>query len=260
MAGFTAVAAAASLTATAAGSGASFAQARKQRKLQDQAMEDATKAMNEARKKLDVNFYEQLAIKKLPYELEREATLSSVAQLTEAAREAGPRAVGSNAGRILAVSNEAQGGIRSQMATDMANLEKITAAEDSRLAGVQADLDLDEATGAQLAARDAGEASNLAAMQGISGVTSAIEQGVSMIPLFGKGPSKRYAELVTKAGSTEALKSKLIADNANYSIGGTPIDKKTIEGMDAMKLENFFINYDANELKKLYNELYPSAK
>jgi hypothetical protein len=253
-------AAIASIAATAAGTGASFAQAIKQRKLQDQAMNEAANFLKETRKKLGVNFFEELAIKKLPYELEREATLSSVSQLTEAAREAGPRAVGANAGRILAVSNEQQGGIRSQMATDMATLEKLTAEEDKRLTGLQADLDKAEATGAQLAARDAGEASNLAAMQGIAGVTSAIEQGVSMVPLFGKGPSKRYAELVSGAKGVDNLKALLTADNANYSIGGMPINKETIKGMDAMKLEQFFINQDATDLRKLYNELYPSAK
>ena len=249
-------AAIASIAATAAGTGASFAQARKQRKLQDQAMNDATQAMNEARKKLDVNFYEQLAIKKLPYELEREATLSSVAQLTEAAREAGPRAVGANAGRILAVSNEAQGGIRSQMATDMATLEKLTAEEDKRLTGLQADLDLEEASGAQLAARDAGEAAALANKQALAGVTSVIQQGVNMVPLFGKGSSKQYAQLVAKAGDAEKLKTKLTEQGTSYTIGAQTIDPKEISKMDNKQLENFFVNQGVADLKDLYKQIY----
>jgi len=255
---FTTIAAAASLAATTAGTGASFIQAIKQRRLEDQAMNDAANLLKETRKKLNVNFFEELGIKKLPYDLEREATLSSVAQLTEAAREAGPRAVGANAGRILAVSNEQQGGIRSQMATDMATLEKLTAEEDKRLTGLQADLDLAEATGAQLAARDAGEAASLANQQALVGVTSAIEQGVNMVPLFGKGPSKQYAELVAKAGDAEKLKAALTAEGKSYKIGEQPIVPKAILGMNPQQLEKFFLSQNVVDIKDLYNQLYPT--
>ena len=50
--------------------GMSFSQASKQRKLQAQAEQDAAKAMAQARKKLDVNFAEQMSVKKEAYDLE----------------------------------------------------------------------------------------------------------------------------------------------------------------------------------------------
>jgi hypothetical protein len=59
------------IAVSAAGTGMSFAQANKQKKLQKQAQADAQKAMEEARKKLEVNYYDQLAVQKEPYELER---------------------------------------------------------------------------------------------------------------------------------------------------------------------------------------------
>ena len=72
------------LAVSAGSAGMSFAQAGKQRKLQREAEADAEAAMTEARKKLDVNFYEQLAIQKEPYELAREAALVQGAEALQA--------------------------------------------------------------------------------------------------------------------------------------------------------------------------------
>lgn len=69
MAGFTAIAAGIGLAATAGTTAASFSQASKQRKIQKKAEADAKKFMADARKKLDVNFYEQLGIQKEPMSL-----------------------------------------------------------------------------------------------------------------------------------------------------------------------------------------------
>jgi hypothetical protein len=62
----------------------SFTQAGEQRDKQRQAEASAAKAMAEARKKLEVNFYDQQAIKKEPYELQREALLSQGALAVQA--------------------------------------------------------------------------------------------------------------------------------------------------------------------------------
>jgi hypothetical protein len=64
-------AAAIGLGVTAVSTGFSFAQAASQKKEQRKAENEAEKYLSEARKKLDVNFYEQLGIQKEPYELER---------------------------------------------------------------------------------------------------------------------------------------------------------------------------------------------
>ena len=51
------------IAATAGTTAMSFTQAGKQRKLKRQAESEAAEAMSAARKKLDVNFYEQLTIR-----------------------------------------------------------------------------------------------------------------------------------------------------------------------------------------------------
>ena len=86
------------ITATVAGTGMSFAQANKQKKLQKKAEADAMKAMQDARKKLDVNYYDELAVQKEPYELEREALLSAGAQAIQAGVES-ERGAAATAGR-----------------------------------------------------------------------------------------------------------------------------------------------------------------
>ena len=72
MAALTTVAAGVAIAGTVTSAGMSFSQASKQKKLQRQAERDADKATAEARGKLDVNYAEQMSIKKEAYDAERE--------------------------------------------------------------------------------------------------------------------------------------------------------------------------------------------
>lgn len=172
------------ITATVAGTGMSFAQANRQKKLQKQAEADAQKAMQEARKKLEVNYYDELAVQKEPYELEREALLSAGAQAIQAGVES-ERGAAATAGRVQMAMNEAQAGIRTAQGKEMADLAKLSAAEESRLRDIGVQLDMEEAAGAQLASRDAQEARAAYMAQGFEGLTSAVQQGVAAAPLYG---------------------------------------------------------------------------
>lgn len=184
MAAITSIAAGVGLAATAATTGMSFANANKQKKMQRAAEEDARQAMEEARKKLEVNYYDQLAVKKEPYQLEREALLSAGAQAIQAGVEGGSRGVAPTAGRVVMAQNEEQGNIRSQMGKEMSDLAQMSAEEDSRLRDAGVKLDLAEAQGAQLAARDAQEARAASMEQGMAGITSLAQQGMQLAPLY----------------------------------------------------------------------------
>ena len=176
--------AAAGLAATAASTGMSFAQAGKQKQAQRNAERDADQAMQEARKKLEINFYDSLAIQKEPYELEREALLSQGAQAIQAGVES-ERGAAATAGRIQMAQQEGQAGVRSAMGQELTALERLSAQEDSRLRDIGAQLDLGEVEGAQLAAANAQELRARSMEQGMQGVTSLGKQAVSYIPLFG---------------------------------------------------------------------------
>jgi hypothetical protein len=175
----------ASLALTAASTAGSFIQAGKQRNAMRQAEADAETAMNEARKKLEMNFYEGLSINKEPFELQREALLSSGAQAIQAGVES-ERGAAATAGRVQMAQNEAQAGIRSDMGREMQQLQQLTAQEESRLRDVGAQLDLEEVAGAQLAAANAQELAAQAQQQGMEGVVSLGQQAVSYLPLYQK--------------------------------------------------------------------------
>ena len=141
MAAFTTIAAGVGLATTAATTGMSFAQAGKQRKAMRQAERDADEAMQAARKKLEVNVFDQLSIQKEPYELEREALLSQGAQAIQAGVES-ERGATTTAGRIQMAQQEGQAGIRSAMGQELQGLERLSAQEEGRLRDIGVQLDL----------------------------------------------------------------------------------------------------------------------
>ena len=184
MAAFTTIAVGIGLAATAASTTMSFVQAGKQKKAQREAERDADEAMENARKKLETNFYAAQGIKKEPYELEREALLSQGAQAIQAGVES-ERGAAATAGRVQLAQQQGQAGVRSAMSQEMMALENKQLAEESRLRDVGIQLDLGEVEGAQLAAANSAQLSAQAQQQGMQGVTSFGQQLAAAAPLFG---------------------------------------------------------------------------
>jgi len=180
------------LAVSATSAGMSFAQASKQRKAQARAERDAEKAMAEARGKLDVNFAEQMSIKKEAYDLEREALNVQGAQATEAGRES-ERGAAATAGRVYAAQQAGQAQVRSAMADEMTNIEQAIVDEDSRLRDLDVALDLEEVAGNQQRAADAQRAAEAAKQQGIQSTMSAVQQGIQMMPLYSQNISAQKA-------------------------------------------------------------------
>jgi hypothetical protein len=208
------------VTSTAGSAGVSFAQAGKQRRLQQQAEEEAAKALAEARKKLDVNYYASLGINKEPYELEREALVSAGAQAIQAGQES-ERGAAATAGRIQMAQQQGQREIAGAMGTDMLNLDKLTAEESSRLATDQAKLYLSEAEGAQLAARDAQQAATAFTTAGVKGIADTATQAISsLVPLY----PNTGIDVTASAGGTAPATS-------NQTFQGTPFAAPSALGL-----------------------------
>lgn len=203
MAAFTTIAAGIGLASTAATTGMSFAQAGKQRKLMRQAEAEADRAMQEARKKLEVNVYDKLAINKEPYELQREAMLSQGAQAISQAIETDPRNLAATAGRVQMAQQEGQAGIRSAMGQELQQLGMLSAQEEGRLRDIGVQLDLEEVAGAQLAAANAQELGAQAVQQGMAGLTSLGSQLAEKAPLFEKNRAAQQAALGEMSLSSE---------------------------------------------------------
>ena len=196
------------LAVSAATTGMSFAQASKQNKLQKEAEAKAAEAMAEARKKLEVNFAENLSIQKEPYELEREALLSQGALALQAGIES-DRGAETTAGRLQMAQNAAQAGIRSAMGQDLMSIEQKIIDEESRLRDKALGLDLGEVEGAQLAARNAQKASAAATMQGFQGLTSLGQQALNLVPLYQKTAEARNMQKLN-------LEAQPIIDRQNF--------------------------------------------
>ena len=176
-------AAVAGLAIAAGGATMSFIQAGKQRQMQVQAQNDAEEAMAQAKKALDVNYYNALSVNKEPYELQRQAMLEQGAQAIDAGKEQG-RGAGETAGRVQMAMNEGQSGIRTAMGNDMQTIQNKQLGEDSRLRDVGVQIDMQNAKGSQNAAATAGAAANANMQQGFQGLQNAAGQAMSMASLY----------------------------------------------------------------------------
>jgi len=132
----------------------SFIQAGQRQKEIDKANAAAQKAVAEAKKQIEVKPYEALTVSDTPYEQQREQFASQAAQATQAAAEMGAAGMG-RVGAIAMAGNEAQADIRDAKIQQLESIEKLQAEDEARAAKQLANLSLQEAEGAQLAARDA---------------------------------------------------------------------------------------------------------
>ena len=169
---------------SAVGTGLSFAQAGKAKRAARDAESKAAEQMRLARKRLDINYLDELAIQKEPYELAREAALQQGATALEAAREGDQRGVAATAGRLEVAQDAAQGQIRAQMGREMSNLDRLAAEEDARLRDLNVQLDLGEVQGFQSQAANQEALANQAMMQGFQGAVNTVSQAASLVPLY----------------------------------------------------------------------------
>ncbi len=207
MAGFTAVAAGIGLAVTAATTAASFAQAADQAAKKQKAEEKAAAAMAEAKKRLDVNVFEPLAIKKDAYEAARRNALVQGKIGTDVLTEGDPRALAAGVGRIQLGQQQMQEKIALAQQQEQSQLDKLVAAEEGRLKDIGTSMDLMEVQGAQLAARDAEEAAAHALEQGIAGIGDMTGEFASMAKLYddsdltSKEKAEKYAQRDEKQGA-----------------------------------------------------------
>lgn len=252
------VATAVALGTTLASAGMSAAQAAKQSRMQKQAEAEAAKAMAEARKRLEVNFYDKLSVKKEPYQLAIEAANVAAAQAIQAGQES-ERGAAATAGRVMMADTEQQRQIATAFGQELSNLEQLSATEDSRLRDVNTQIDLSQAEGAQKAARDAQEAKAAATEAAIQSGISAVGQGINAANLYSKNIGLQKQAL----GKTE-LSPQDFQDFGNVKngekFGFTPasegfsnLDLSVIGKMDKATYKDFIRSLDENQRGILFN-------
>ena len=217
----------------AAGTAASFGQAGAQRRKREAAQRAAEKAMADARKRLEVNYMEDLGINKGIYDIARDRSMVSAAGQLEAAREGSARGIGSTAGQVYQQDLLGQQQVRAAQEQEMNRIEGLIAGEDARLAGLQANLSLQEAEGAQRAAAEAENARRQAIGEGIQGAISTVGQAVSMAPLYGKGTAGQRKAGIESLGQ-DAVNSAIFGPSpASPQIMIDPLQSGPINPIDA---------------------------
>lgn len=244
------------LAVSAASATASFVQAGKQNKAQKAAEAKAAEAMAEARKKLEINFAENLSIQKEPFELEREAMLSQGALAMQAGVES-DRGAEATAGRLQMAQNVGQAGVRGAMGQELMNIEQQIINEDSRLRDIGVQLDLGEVEGAQLAARDAQEAKAAAIAEGVQSATSALQQGLNMIPLFEESAASTQLDKIQKAATKAGLSQKDFQEKVQ-ALGELNPEIGNFSGVGALegdRFEDFLLRLGPDRLQMLRRSL-----
>ena len=194
--------------------GLSIGQAVNANKAKIKADREADKFMREARKKLDVNYYESLAVAKEPYELEREATLEAAATAIGAASES-ERGAAAAAGRIMMASNQQQAKTRADMTKEKQLIDTKIAEEEARLLDERVALDTGEVEGNQIASQEAAMIKDQAIQNAFSSLGGALTYGDELIGLYAGSKNSSDASSATyKSNSIDPKNPQ--ADELNW--------------------------------------------
>ena len=173
----------------AAGGVKSFSEANKAKKRQQKAEREAAKAMEEARRRTEVNVMERLSIKKEPYEQQVMALLTQGQAGLQAGVEGETRGAAATAGRVQMAQNLGQERVRTAMGQELQDIERAQVAEEARLRDMRAGLDLAEVEGYQQMAADAEKARAANIQQGITAFGNLATTSMENMPLYGFGDS-----------------------------------------------------------------------
>lgn len=246
MATFTTIAAAG---VTAAGAGMSFAQAAKQSKLQKEAEAAADKYVAEAKRQAELNPFDALAIQKEPYELAREASLQSAANIAQGAREGDQRGVAATAGAIQGQLQGQQAQIRSQMGQDLMGLEQLSASQDVINAATLSNISLEEAKGKHIQAAQAEEMSNAAMQSGIGAIQNLAMQGMDLAALYKKNKPAKMTEDIMAGIQSGSVNINDVAT----ALGKTPDE---ISAMNQFQIQDALLGSDELLLRKIIDDVY----
>jgi len=167
----------------------SFSNAADQKKAAQRAEGEANKARKEARKRLEKDFYAGLTVPMDAYEEEFEQQLAGQQTAIEALQEGDARNLAAGVGRVGALANQAREKTRIDMGQDLFALDKMKADSKTDLNQQLADMDLSFAKQQSQMRRDAEAARAQSIQSGVSGITSALQSGASIAPLYGKSSS-----------------------------------------------------------------------
>lgn len=249
-----AVATAIAVGSALASAGMSFAQANKQQRLMKDAQASADKALQEAKKNLEVNVYAAQGLNKEPYEKQREALLSTGAQAIEAGVES-ERGAAATAGRVLMAENEAQAQQAEAMNKDMMALNQQTLAEQSRLNDIGTQIDLQSAAGAQQAAANYADMAARSQAQGYQGLANAAAMGASAIDSGKTAGAKAFDKVLSNSSKAGIDAYKAIPSLG--TVGG--VDLSQLSGKTNAEIQAFMGGLPKDTVRAINDSLTKKA-
>jgi len=210
------------------GGAKSFSNANKARKRGEAAGRAADKAIEEARRRVDVNAYEQLSIAKEPYELMRDALLTAGATGLQTGVEGETRGAAATAGRIQMAQNLKQGEVRAEMGQQMDELNRLVADEDKRRQQQLAGIAMEETAGAQAAIRDAEEDRANYIAQGV-GTLGSIAEGLSSSYAAGNFGQRRQYTPEGRANTAATIRSGDLGQGMGYELADGSVMNPNID-------------------------------
>jgi hypothetical protein len=224
-------------TSAAIGSGLSFLSAGKARREANKAAEKASKALDEARKKLQVNYLKGLSVQKEPYELAREAGISTGAQIVQAAQEGDQRGVAAGATRAALAQQNLENRNRMAMGQELQGLQRAAALEDRRLQTQLSNLDLAEARGFQSMAADQRARQREANQAGAQGLVDTGQQLMKAAPLYAQDSNLTQLPNSGALVDNKALQDQIrLPRDPNFGVESQIfVDPASLENTDLFK-------------------------
>tara|TARA_R110000751_G_scaffold253855_2_gene353348 strand:+ start:649 stop:1413 length:765 start_codon:yes stop_codon:yes gene_type:complete len=170
-----------------------FVSASQAKNAAEKARGEATKLMNDARKRAEVNNYEGLNIPLDAYEAKFENNLAADRQAIEALQEGDSRALAAGVGRIGAQQNTEAQATRLDMADEMFGLNKMKADSKENIKQQMVAIDVGGATMADQIAYEEEQRRMKGLEAGMAGIGQVAEGVGDLAPLYGKSTADKRA-------------------------------------------------------------------
>lgn len=174
----------------------SFIKAGKERRAAEAAQLQADISMDKIEKALTKNEMDALSLQTEAYDREADNIKTATKTEMDAIREGDQRGVLAGSSRVKAGVTEAEAGSRVGMATELGDLEKLSADEATRKSDIGIQMELGNIQGAQQAAAALSDSASQATSAAMQGVASAAMQGVNMATqsTYGKSAEAKKAQ------------------------------------------------------------------
>ena len=241
----------------------SFIGAGKQRRAQQDADRKAAMAMAEVEKELTKNEYKALSLNQEPYEQMQDTLGTQIKTEMEAIREGDQRGVLAGSQRVQEGTVQAAGNIRAAQGKELDELDKLVADEETRKSDIKMQLKLGDIAGAQKASAEAGQAADQLKMQGFQGVGNVLQQGLTMIPTYGKSAEARDV-IGMQREFTKGQKADYLSGTGAYAGKGPRTAREYRQNLKPMMNQKFQqavggLSYDANKFGALGKTLAADA-